>query len=124
MRIVSLFGVAFSWSVLAVIVAACGEDTSPVSSDGGADGALADVAPKNEDGSPSADGSVSGPCSADDLCFDVQAVRPGTTPMAGRLILAWSQLNDDGPDPAPKIGYEMPFSGTETRITIPIAQIA
>ena len=97
-------------------IAACSdEETAAVQSDAGSDSAQREdtsVTPSIRE------------CGSDTLCFDVRSVRPGTTPLAGRLVVTWVQLNDDGPDPAPKIGYEVPFAGTETRVAIPIAQIA
>jgi hypothetical protein len=97
------------------IVACSDEETAAVATDAGFDS------------TPREDTSVTPStreCTADTLCFDIRPARAGTTPLAGRLVLAWVQLNDDGPDPAPKIGYEVPFAGTETRIVIPIGQIA
>lgn len=69
------------------------------------------------------DAPANGPCPADHLCFDVTPVRPGTAPLAGRLVVVWAQLNDDGADPQPLVAYDAAFAGTETRVSIPLASI-
>src|SRR5262245_45365351 len=63
------------------------------------------------------------PCTADEICFDVVPIRPGPKPLAGRLVVFWVQLDDDGPDPTWKKAYEVAFSGTERRIAIPRSAI-
>ena len=79
-------------------------------SDGGSDAAAL------ADGGPRA-------CRADELCFDVSPLRPGTTPLSGRLTLVWFQFDDDGPDPPLKAGYQAPFNGTDTRVVIPLSEV-
>ena len=113
------------WLTVAAF-AACGDDTAVPSADAGSDASAADAAATDapaSDTSSKAD-TATGPCTAADLCFDVTPVRPGTTPLPGKIIVAWAQLDDDGPDPTPKVAYEAAFAGTETRVVIPIAQIA
>jgi hypothetical protein len=107
--------------------AACGGDDNVTTADAGSDASAADAAANDAPVSGDASGkpdTAAGPCTAADLCFDVTPVRPGTTPLAGKLVVLWGQLDDDGPDPVPKVAYEVPFAGTETRVVIPIAQIA
>jgi hypothetical protein len=114
-----------SWLTVCAFVACGGDDTAVPTSDAGTDASAADAATDApaSDTSSKAD-TATGPCTATDLCFDVTPVRPGTTPLAGKLVLVWGQLDDDGPDPTPKVAYEVPFAGTEKQVVIPIAQIA
>ncbi|MDB4998190.1 MAG: uncharacterized protein JWM74_5622 [Myxococcaceae bacterium] len=116
------------WLTACAFAACGGDDTAVPTADAGSDAvATGDAAPPSDapasDTSSKAD-TQTGPCTAADLCFDVVPVRPGTAPLPGKVIVVWAQLDDDGPDPLPKIAYEAPFAGTETSVVIPIAQIA
>jgi hypothetical protein len=110
---VFLFAGAVGVSVVTAGLGACSDEPAVAPGDAGLDARVNDVDAALQPGS----------CSADTLCFDVKSVRSGTTPLSGRLVVVWIQLNDDGPDPAPQTAYEAPFNGTETRVAIPIAQI-
>lgn len=58
------------------------------------------------------------------LELDVVPVNPGTKPLPGLLVVVWSQLDDDGPDPLPLVAYSVPFTGNETHVTIPLSAVA
>jgi hypothetical protein len=77
----------------------------------------------NADTSPAPGETPSQPCAATDLCLETRSVRPDTAPLGGLLVVVWAQLSDDGPDPVPKVTYSVPFTGKQTRITIPLAAI-
>ena len=95
-----------------------GGDSSVGPSDGGS--TTSDAKPDTQ---PTDAGSLSSTCGTGDLCFDVSPVNAGTQPLAGRVVVIWYQLNDDGPDPIIDKAFEAAFNGTETRIAIPLAQI-
>lgn len=106
---------------------ATGEDagnTSPIPTttstyDPGSFGSPPDAGPLSGDS-----GAVPGTCAANTICLDVTSVRPNGKPLPGRLVLLWAQLNREGLDPVAEAGYDVPFLGTETKVDIPIAQIA
>lgn len=58
-------------------------------------------------------------CGASNLCLDVSALRQGTTPHAGRLVLVWIPLAGG----VKEIAYDVPFAGTEKEIAIPLANV-
>lgn len=69
-------------------------------------------------------GEPAQPCAATDLCLDTRSIRPSTKPLGGILVVFWSQISDDGPDPRPKIAYSTAFDGDETRVAIPLRSLA
>jgi hypothetical protein len=68
---------------------------------------------------PTTPAPVAAPCGPSTLCLDVTSLRQGLTPHAGRLILVWMPLAG-GPK---EIAYDVPFAGTETQVTIPLASV-
>ncbi len=60
-----------------------------------------------------------GGCDAKNLCLDVASIRQGKTPLAGRLALIW--MPPQGGGGAVEVAYDVAFAGTETRVTIPLA---
>jgi hypothetical protein len=67
-------------------------------------------------------GGTASNCPANTICLAVKPTETGSI-QAGRLAVVWYQLNDDGPDPLPSIGYDMPFDPKATKIEIPTASI-
>ncbi len=134
-----LFRTGLSFVLASALAAAACSDDKPAAialagQDAGADavasgndaGTSSDASPsdaKSDAKSPTLDGALSTACTSSDLCFDVSPVTGGATPLAGRVVVLWYQLNDDGPDPVPEKGFEAPFAGTETTFGIPLAQI-
>jgi hypothetical protein len=59
-------------------------------------------------------------CDSANLCLDVASIRPGTTPHAGRLVLAWLPSSTGG---VLQVAYDVAFAGTETQVAIPLASI-
>jgi hypothetical protein len=110
---------------LVALALACGDDPVAAAADAGVDAPPpSDTGPPNVSADTAPSPAPSGPCRADELCFDVTPLRPGTAPLPGRLMLLWFQLDDDGPDPGIKIGYQASFNGTDTRVVIPLSQVA
>jgi len=53
--------------------------------------------------------------------LDVNVLQGSAGP--GRVFALWFQLDDDGPDPMPVIGYDAPFDAKATRVEIPNSSI-
>ncbi|MBL8740023.1 MAG: hypothetical protein JNK04_02980 [Myxococcales bacterium] len=63
------------------------------------------------------------PCTPDKICLDISP-KNGVSAASGRLVVLWFQLNDNGPDPIPLIGYDAPLDGSQSTAEIPLADIA
>ncbi len=63
------------------------------------------------------------PCTPDKICFQV-VPENGVSAASGRLVVFWFQLNDDGPDPEPFIGYNAPFDGSQPMAEIVLDDVA
>lgn len=110
MRSFKILGIAALCTSL--FSAACGDSASATvaASDAGADQAVAtEVKPQ----------------ASDALTLTVRSLDPATPLAAGnRLVVVWSHLSDDGPDPAPRIAYDAPFDPAAGSIVIPDGAIA
>jgi hypothetical protein len=77
-------------------------------------------------GGDNAGGEGGGPpailCTPDKICLDVVPA-DGVSAASGHLVVLWFQLNDNGPDPVPLIGYDAPFDGSLATAEIPLADI-
>lgn len=89
---------------------------------GGAGGELAGGA-GGENAGGEGGGPPAIPCTPDKICLSVVPDN-GVSAASGRLVVLWFQLNDDGPDPDPFIGYDAPFDGTLPTAEILLADIA
>jgi hypothetical protein len=67
-------------------------------------------------------GGSAGSCPAETICLAVKPTESGNVE-PGRIIVWWSQLNDDGPDPVPFIGYDQAFDPKVAQVEIPISAI-
>lgn len=115
--------------ILAACVAmiACGDETgtsggTTQSGSTGSGGAGGDGM-GGSGGTGGAGGGSAGMCPAESICFAFKPTEGGPVE-AGRLVLVWYQLNDDGPDPLPLIAYDQLFDPTLALLEIPIADIA
>lgn len=64
------------------------------------------------------------PCKADQLCLQVKPTVAGQTPRSGRLVVVWTQINDDFDfGSALQIGHDAAFDGSVARIDIPLNQL-
>lgn len=107
----------------------CGDDATPgtdsgVARDSGStsDAGGSDAARADGGGGSDAGPIIAGECPVASVTLDVNVIGGGA-PVAGRLVVAWGQLDDDGPDPIPDVGYDVQFDTTATTIEIPIASI-
>jgi hypothetical protein len=114
----------------AVLIAlGCGDDATPgrdsgVARDSGttSDGGGGSDAARADGGGTSDAGPMIGECPVDSVALDVNVIGGGA-PSGGRLVVAWGQLDDDGPDPIPDVAYDVQFDTTATMIEIPIASL-
>lgn len=123
-----------SCGMAAVLIAlGCGDDATPGTDSGvardsgaGSDGGGSDAARADgavvDDGGNDAGPIVTGECPVDTVALDVNVIGGGA-PVAGRLVVAWGQLDDDGPDPIPDVAYDVQFDTTASMIEIPIASL-
>jgi hypothetical protein len=99
---------------------------SSVTTLGGADAATASDAGAavTDRGAAVTDAGTAGPCAPGDLCLQPRTPVAGISLTAGRLGVVWAQLNDDGPDPAPQVAYDVAFGGGAAQVNVPLAALA
>ena len=68
---------------------------------------------------PTTPSTTASDCGAATLCLDVTSLRQGFKPHAGRVLVVWMPLAGGQPE----IGYDAPFAGTETLLSIPLTGV-
>lgn len=58
------------------------------------------------------------------LDLEINQLEEGTYSQNARLVIAWAQLDDDGPDPDPVIAYDAAFDPAATTVAISTDEIA
>lgn len=124
-KILSGIGIAAACAALM----ACGDETGTSSgtttqsgsSSGGAGGSGGSGG-DGMGGAGGGGGGSAGTCPAETICLALKPTEGGPVE-AGRVVVVWYQINDDGPDPLPLIAYDQPFDPNVDIVEIPIAGI-
>ncbi|QDG51579.1 hypothetical protein FIV42_12730 [Persicimonas caeni] len=85
-----------------------------------AGGLLLSACGDSDDDANNTDG---GDTAEETLSLEVNQLEDGSVPDDARLVLAWVQLDDDGPDPEPQVVYDEAFDASATTLEISTDEI-